>query len=130
MSQASAEKWSGHIRSWRESGLTAKEFAARVGIKESTFAYWRWKLRSAGTGGGKAGEDVRAKGRATETQPKRRPKAEADSCRAFVELAVAVPGNRPPAIEVWLGAKTRVIVPVGFDEATLTGVLRAVEAWR
>ena len=32
------------IRRWQESNLTAKEFAAELGINARTLTYWKWKL--------------------------------------------------------------------------------------
>ena len=47
----------------------------------------------------------------------------------MVEVSTVVT-NSPQMLEVVLGGGARVRVPAGFDEATLTRVVRAVEAAR
>ncbi len=44
------EEWAKRVERWKDSGLTAKEFAAELGIKPRTLVFWKWQL----------GKDVRA----------------------------------------------------------------------
>src|SRR5689334_9950769 len=46
MDRTTREVWTQRIERWKESGLTAKEFAAPLGIKPRTLAWWRWNLAS------------------------------------------------------------------------------------
>jgi hypothetical protein len=96
------------VERWRDSGLTAKEFAAETGVKASTLSYWSWRLRSS-----------------------RRPRPSARSSAAggrFVELSGSSPQDAAPAtLELVVGGMV-VRIPSGFDEETLTRVVRAVGA--
>lgn len=38
------EVWSKRVQRWKESGLTAKEFAAELGINHLTLRYWKYRL--------------------------------------------------------------------------------------
>jgi hypothetical protein len=44
MAQKSRIIWLERIRRWEQSGLTAGEFAAKVGVKEGTLRHWKWQL--------------------------------------------------------------------------------------
>jgi hypothetical protein len=44
MGRENREVWAKRVERWRESGLTAKEFAAEVGVKASTLHDWSWRL--------------------------------------------------------------------------------------
>ena len=48
----------------------------------------------------------------------------------FVEVSASVVTSSPLMLELVLSGGVRVCVPPGFDEATLTRVVRAVEASR
>lgn len=37
--------WAKRIERWRESGLTAKEFAAELDVRPNSLSYWRTKLQ-------------------------------------------------------------------------------------
>ena len=122
MSKTGRAEWSKRVQRWGESGLTAKEFAAETGLKASTLSYWKWRL----------GSEQRAPSQATAVT-KRGKRHGAERARAstptFVEL------SRPPAssavpLELVLHESMTVRVPVGFDEATLSRVLRLVGAAR
>jgi hypothetical protein len=38
------ELWVRRVECWRYSGLTAKEFAAEIGVRAGTLAHWKWRL--------------------------------------------------------------------------------------
>lgn len=114
MERASAEEWAKRVERWRDSGLTAKEFAAETGLNAGTLSHWAWKL---GAAAGEASSRRRGGGSV----------AQRDSAPQFVELpATAVLGSGA-MLEVVVG-EFRVRVPAGFDEETLVRVLRAVGA--
>ena len=124
MSRSTRTEWAQRVRRWKDSGLTAKEFGAETGLNPSTLSYWNWRLNAEtrGTGGTRP-----SKGRTKKTGPRR--KTEIVKAPAFVEVTARV---EPAAatLEVLLGEDVRVRVPSGFDEATLTGIVRAVGAAR
>jgi hypothetical protein len=45
--QAGREEWRTRVERWRDSGLTAREFAAETGINAGTLQFWSYKLRKA-----------------------------------------------------------------------------------
>jgi transposase len=122
MARTSRAEWAKRVERWKDSGLTAKEFGAETGVNPSTLSFWSWKLGS-----------EQREGRRTSTAPsphsrKRgaEPKRDKPAAR-LVEVSTVVTSS-PPMLEVVLGRGARVRVPAGFDEATLTRVVRAVEA--
>lgn len=48
--EANRELWLGHVRAWRESGLTQRAYCETHGLKLSTLGYW--SRRERGTVGG------------------------------------------------------------------------------
>lgn len=128
MARASAAQWAKRVERWKDSGLTAKEFAAETGVNASTLSYWRWKL------GAEAREEQKAAGGRKRSAATKRSRGAARSQRqsatpSLVEVPVAAVVTAPDPVELVLG-DVRVRVPVGFDEATLTRVVRAVGAAR
>jgi transposase-like protein len=116
------------VERWRDSGLTTKEFASETGLNASTLAFWRWKLHAQGGRGDSAPRrSSHQKPSATRAAVKRR---RASSPR-FVEVTAApVAAPAAAALEIVLGGGTVVRVPAGFDEATLSRVVRALEVAR
>jgi transposase-like protein len=47
MDQTSAQQRAKWVERWKDSGLTAKEFAAEAGLKASALYYWRSQLSAA-----------------------------------------------------------------------------------
>jgi transposase len=131
MERASATEWAKRVERWNDSGLTAKEFEAQSGFKASMLSYWRWKLRALDRAGrdpsGQAAKP--ASGTRSVSGGATRVASVAESMQ-FVELPAAVIASSTPWLELVLDGSARVRVPVGFDEVTLTRLLRAVEASR
>jgi hypothetical protein len=126
MERSSRAKWAKRVERWKDSGLTAKEFAAETGVNASTLSYWRWKLGTIQEGRAEA-----AQSSSTEVRGKRRGKTKSLRSPAgghFVEVVAPMEVAPPAMLEVVLQADVRVRVPVGFDEATLAGIVRAVGA--
>jgi hypothetical protein len=44
MAKQAREDWAKRIERWKDSGLTAKEFAVETGISARSPAWWQWKL--------------------------------------------------------------------------------------
>jgi hypothetical protein len=91
------------VASWGDSGLTARQFAARVGVNPRTLAYWRWRLSS----------------------ERARPVASTP----FVELTSAIVTAAPvdDGVDVLCRGGRAVRVRRDFDPVTLLRVLDALE---
>ena len=115
-------KW---VERWKDSGLTARDFAAEVGLKASALYYWSSQLSAAGRveadNRGEVPElPMRSRG-ARDANPAPRFSQPSD----FVELPIAAVAQTPVMLELMLGGVC-VRVPSGFDEVTLTRVVRAL----
>lgn len=116
--ESSAQQRAKWVERWKDSGLTAQEFAAEAGLKASALYYWSAQLSAAARKRAVDAEGSAAHAvRAPATMPR------------IVELPVAAVATTPPMLEVHVG-DARVRVPSGFDEATLTRVLRALAGAR
>jgi transposase-like protein len=110
------EVWAKRVERWADSGLTAHEFAAEIGVNANTLAHWRWRLN--------ARTAARPRSAARSTAP------------AFVEVveAAGVVGAAPAAaavtepLELVLPSGLRIRVPVHFDAASLRSLVAALEA--
>ena len=122
MSGATREEWAKRVTRWKDSGLTAKEFASEIGVSPHSLSWWRWKLgttHSSGTANprlGRRGPRARAKRSSAAISP-----------LTFVEMPAAIEGA---ALELVVLSKIRVRVPAGFDEVTLRRLLDVLEARR
>lgn len=124
MARARREVWAKRVARWRESGLTAKEFASEIGVNANTLANWRWKLAQSET----ARHQETASIPQRDTAPASNPPASAAPVQ-FVELVGVAPtrGVVEERIEIVLAGAT-VRVPSRFDEGALRRVLCAVAA--
>jgi hypothetical protein len=112
MDRTDRETWQKRVERWKDSGLTASEFAGEVGISERALRWWKWRL------GSEAGARRSKSRRATAT-------SKASTTVTFVE----VPQAAPPAasIEIVLRSRVEVRVAAGFDGPTLERVLEILE---
>jgi transposase-like protein len=98
------------VQQWRDSGLSAGEFAAEKGIKVNTLHTWRWRLQCEQQ---KSGGTAEAKKRGATGKGKK---------PTFIDVTEALTGRveteRGSALQV-LVAGVVIRVPVGFDETTL-----------
>jgi transposase-like protein len=116
MTRENREVWAKRVERLADSGLTAKEFAAEIGVNANTLAGWRWRMRSQG--------------------------AAADPAPAFVEIVGPREGDVPTApdqvrptevhrggelLELVLRGGHRVRVPAQFDPAALRRLVDALE---
>ena len=99
---------------------------AETGVNPSTLSFWSWKLGSEQREGRRTSTIPSPHSRKRGAEPK--PKREKPAAR-LVEVSTVVTSS-PQMLEVVLGSRARVRVPAGFDEVTLTRVVRAVEAAR
>ena len=131
------ELWVKRVERWRDSGLSAKEFAAEIGVNPWTLAHWKWRL----------GAEQRGKLRpgSNKSSPAR------PSALTFVEVAPtavaeavsAPPSRKTPAavrpakervapaghepLEVVLLNGLRIRVPVQFEAASLGRVVAVLQ---
>lgn len=103
-SEARAEVWRDRVVRWKQSGLTARQFAEREGIERpSALSWWRHRLKQRGA-----------------------PAAEASPPLKLLRLEPVVLAKADAAIELRCG-RHRVVVRQGFDEALLRRVLDVLE---
>lgn len=123
MSKATRAEWAKRVERWRDSGLSAKEFASQTGLNASTLTYWSWKLR-AGAAIVRPADSGGSDGVAAPRKPSRGKK----NVPRFVEVCAASSPASGMPLELVLSRGICLRVPPGFDEATLVRVMRAVEA--
>jgi transposase-like protein len=124
MGQDTRELWTKRVERWKDSGLSARDFASEMGINPQTLSYWRWKL---GKNAGKT--------------PARRKRS------GFVEVVADAAGSELPArtdpqlmsepsmaeqppepLEIVLRDELRIRVPAHFDPEALRRVLATLGA--
>ena len=104
--RASRDEWQKRVDRWKESGLTAKEFASETGINAGTLQFWQYKL--------KKGESKVRSRRLTRTQ--------ASILSSIVE--VPTPGAiQDSRFEIELRNGRRLRVPAVFDVSAFTAPL-------
>lgn len=100
--------WVERVAGWRRSGLTAKEYAARIGVNAGTLAHWAWRL-----GGGRRERRGRQAGRAA-------------AAAAMIEV-VGRHGGGEPGFELRLEGGRQLQIPARFDAGALTRLLEVLE---
>ena len=118
MGRTSRETWAKRVERWKESGLTAGEFATEMGISAHSLSWWKWRLAADARRGGNGEVTKRRRRRRTTRSP---------SPLTFVELPA--PGLRE-ALEVILESGVRIRVPIDFDTATLGRLVEVLGARR
>jgi len=117
--RSSREEWAKRVERWRDSDLTAAEFAAELGINPRTLSYWKWRL----------GKEAR-EGTAVPSKPRRkRTKTRAPKPKpTFVEVSSPSTFGWPTAerIEVVVDQRLVVRVPDAFEPRTLRLVVSAL----
>ncbi len=106
--RASRDEWRTRVERWKDSGLTAKEFAAETGINAGTLQFWSHKLR-----------------KAEPSSTLRRTPAPMASSLVEVRPVTATQDLR---FEIELGNGRRLRVPTVFDSTALKALLAIVEA--
>ena len=123
MERTSRETWAKRIERWKESGLTAKEFAAEVGLSASSLQWWKWRL-----GAGATWQPAkRGRTRSSTGRPAALTKPRSISPVTFVEMSAPIVSD---ALEVILPSTVRVCVRPGFDDTTLGRLLDVLERRR
>lgn len=117
------ETWAKRVERWKDSGLSAKEFAAELGINARSLSWWRWQLSKTDTAPRKRARRRRS---ATASTAITKPTATI-SPMTFVEMSAPISTD---ALEVILPTTVRVCVRPGFDDATLGRLLDVLEQRR
>lgn len=120
MGRDTRAEWKKRVARWKDSGLTAKEYAAEIGVKPATLQHWKWRI----------GSEARSEG---STPPS------SDDSAQFVELVTPGPGEvsilestpcgqpSPSPLELVFPDGLRLRVPPFFDAESLRRVLSAIE---
>lgn len=114
MAKTSREVWAKRVERWQASDLTAKEFAAEIGVNPRTLSHWKWMLSKGGA--------------STSRRPTKSKKDRSTpEVVSFTELAIQAP-PRASSIEVVVDARRVVRVDSSFDADALARVLDVLEA--
>jgi hypothetical protein len=126
MEQTNAQQRAKWVERWKDSGLTAKEFAAEAGLTVSALYNWSSQLSAASRKLPECGVETTPRAKPSEDTGCEKPaKRHASPTPRFVELPIAAVTQAPAMLELLLGDLC-VRVPSGFDEVTLTRVVRAL----
>jgi hypothetical protein len=113
MERADRETWAKRVERWKDSGLSAAEFATEIGVTPKALSWWKWQL---------------GKGEKRKTAPKRsRARKVALTPMTFVEMSAP---TRADVLEVVLSSGVRVRVPAPVDSEALSRVLDVLEKRR
>ncbi len=121
MARASREIWAKRVERWKDSGLSAKEFAAELDVSPKSLMFWKWKL----------GQLETPKGAASTARRKLQTRTArvAVATPRFLQL---MPTSAPPSAALELVLRDGLVLRVapGFDEATLLQVASLLGATR
>jgi len=111
------EVWSKRVARWRESGLTAKEFAGETGVNAHTLAHWAWRLGA-------------SQERARPAAAKRARAAAGPTWIEVIGTGPAPPNARPGdgGFEIGLASGRTIRVPMEFNAEALGRLLAVVDA--
>lgn len=114
---ATRAEWTGRVKRWKRSGLSAAEFARREGLKAKQLHWWNWKLGASDTA--PTPDEPRFLPVRVVSAPA--PVHAPSTSPALAMTSPSWPGTT--AIEIALPNGRLVRVPPGFDPATLERVL-------
>jgi transposase len=115
MAKATRAEWVKRVERWQDSGLTAKEFALELAVSPNSLTFWKWKLRrESSTQSEASAKTMKPVVKAAEPKFLQLVPTRDDAASAAAPLEVVIRGD------------IVVRVTSGFDEQTLTRVLRAL----
>ncbi len=109
MARETRETWKKRVERWANSGRTAKEFAAQIGVNPQTLTYWKWRLSSEATPTPRA--------------------AAVPAIPSFVEVVAPLLADEAPTsagsqpLELLLPRGLVLLIPPTFDAETLRRVV-------
>ena len=107
--RSSRDEWRKRVERWKDSGLTAVQFASEMGINAGTLQFWRSKLKQKG-----------------HAKRRRRPTADA-ILSSLVEVRAPTHVSAETRFEIQLGRDRRLLVPPTFEANALKKLLAALE---
>lgn len=122
MKKETEAKWIERVREWRESGLSAGDFAKSKGYKASTLSWAASLLRQAGAS---SGATTTSSGPTRSRSRPARRRASPSEPPLFLRVRTRVAGTAATEMVVEVGA-ARVRVLRGFDVSLLGEVVRAL----
>jgi transposase len=114
------DTWTKRVERWKDSGLSAKAFAAEMGINARSLSWWRWHLAK----GESPPAPIRRRRRRSPSSDTTMARAATISPITFVEMAAPAATD---GLEIILRTRVRVCVRPGFDDATLGRLLDVLE---
>jgi transposase len=105
--RTSRVEWQKRIERWNDSGLSAEQFAAELGINAGTLRHWKYFLGKQG----RRAASVRA------------PMVNASALVEVQPSSVAASAVAPSPFELELGADRKLRIPSQFDVAALERLL-------
>jgi transposase len=108
------DEWAKRVERWKDSGLTAKEFAGEMGINPRSLVFWKWQL---------------GKGQAADAKTSRAParRLTESAARALPMLELTAPAS-PTRFELELAGGRRLTIPATFEADALRRLLGVLEA--
>jgi hypothetical protein len=124
MAREKREVWAKRVERLADSGLTAKEFAAEIGVNVNTLSGWRWRLDS----GGESRRRARCVPAFVEVVAGPGAGGGSAASMAAKQPLTATSADVAEPLELILRGGHRVRVPVHFDAAALRRLVDALEA--
>lgn len=112
--------WGRRVERWQRSGLSARRFAEREGVRAATLTWWRWRL-SQGRPSAEGSRRKRAAGHAVNP---------ADFVELIPTTPVVIDSRGSTGLELELTGGYRVRLPGDFSGEALTRLLDVLEARR
>jgi hypothetical protein len=106
-------EWARRVQGWQESGQTAEQYGAQIGVKARTLTYWKWLLR----------KEAQGEPRAWPRKQKERALT-GNAAPEFVEIRA---GSADARFALELRDGRRLLVPDSFDTDGLRRLLAVLE---